>query len=734
MIKIDHSQPNIQKKQSFYLSVGICLFFVFTISLAYQGVIHHDFTPFDDQLYVTENAKVLAGFTKNNLVHAFDFTRQGDLTYWHPLTTISHIIDYELFQLQPKGHHLTNLFIHIINTILLFLLFASMTRQVWQSALVSALFAFHPINVDTVAWIAERKNLLSTFFWLLTLFAYLFYAKKPGVIRYIFVVSAMVTGLLCKPMLVTLPCVLLLMDLWPLKRIVVYPDLQVRKNINLVIEKLPLFFLSIFWSYISSLSIQRMNEEIPFEQNPLDIRIANAIISYLKYIKKLLWPYDLAIFYPFPKDLPSAWLIIISFIMLCLITVIAFRLIGKKPWLTVGWLWYIGTLVPVIGLMQNGKWPEMADRWAYVPAIGLFIIAAWWIPELFSGWRNKRIVLSFSAAAYIIIILFATYNQAGYWSSDINLFSHALKVTKNNRISQSNLGTAYAKALKYEEAAIHFKESLKFEPNRAGAHNNLGNVLLHLNRFNEAAFHYKKAIQIRPKGEQSEASYFNMGILLKRQKKYEEAIGYFKHAIQLKPDHAFAHLSLASSFAEVGKWDDACKHYSEVIKIDPTIQAAHTNLAAIQKFQTEFYAELDAIKNEIEQTPSDHKLYYKLGRLYEKDKNSTTAMKYYQKALSLQPDFIPALRKLAYYNAQKENYENAIQLFTQLIRIQPEESNLYYNVACLYAKQNKVKESLKWLSASLEKGYDNYELIRTDPDLKNARTSSEFKKVIQQSN
>jgi protein O-mannosyl-transferase len=741
--------------------IWICLFFIISIFLLYFQVIHHSFTSFDDKLYVTGNPDVLKGFTSDSFARAFKFTEKGDLTYWHPLSTISHMIDYELFGLQSGGHHFSNLCIHLLNTLLLFLLFSSMTQKIWQSAFMAALFAFHPINVDTIAWIAERKNLLSTFFWLLTMLTYLFYCRKPGFHTYISVILCMITGLLCKPMLVTLPCVLLLMDFWPLERIKRSPSFRIQDNIHLILEKIPLFALSIIWTQLSSLSMQRLNVEIPIDQNPIDIRIANAIITYVKYIQKIVWPYNLAIYYPFPQSMPPTWQIIFALIFLSLMTFLMFSFLKNMPWLTIGWLWYFGTLIPVIGLLQNGLWPEMADRWAYIPTIGLFIIIAWGVPALLAGLQKEKFVISMFSAAFLIIIVITTWNQIKYWSSNQKLFSHAIEVTKNNPVSQynlanefqneknylkainhynealkmkpdaakihNNLGNAYAKIKKYEKAITHYNESLKLESDVSDTHNNIGNAFLHLSQFEKALYHYTKAIQIDPK---SETSYFNMGLLLEKQNKHNMAINYFSKSIQLKPDNAEAHLALGNSLVEVGRLIDAEKHYSEAIALDSTIEDAKINLSIIKKFQKEFEIELAAIKDDIKQSPKDHKLYYRLGELYEKNKKQNTAIIQYKKATSLQPYFIPALKKLAILYATMEEYENSIFYFKKMIEIQPEDNSLYYNIACVYSKQNNIKESIKWLSQSIDKGYNNWNLIQNDKDLENVRKASDFKILL----
>ncbi len=365
----------------------VSLFLVLLTLGVYWQVRDHEFISFDDNTYITENRHVKTGLTQENILWAFRFSDKGG-TYWHPLTWLSHMTDCHFYGLNPGMHHTTNLLFHIANTILLFLLFKRMTGALWQSAFVAALFALHPLNTDSVAWVAERKNVLSTFFWILTMLAYVRYTEHPGFFRYMTMFLSFVLGLLSKPMLVTLPCVLLLLDYWPLKRFLISdcrfpiesknemsPAQTGDRKSKVLWEKLPLFALSAASVCLSSLSLQRYKNIIFPESVLMTLRIENALVSYVRYILKMICPQNLAFYYPYPDSLPT-WQSLGAAILLVIISYLTIRAFRSMPYLITGWLWYLGTLVPVSGLIQAGLWPATADRWAYVPLIGLFIMIA----------------------------------------------------------------------------------------------------------------------------------------------------------------------------------------------------------------------------------------------------------------------------------------------------------------------------------------------------------------------
>jgi len=433
------------------------LFLTITTIIVYWQVRTYDFINCDDNLYVIENPSVFSGLTFKNVIWAFTDAHAGN---WHPVTWLSHMLDCQVFGLNPGRHHLTNLFFHIANTLLLFLILRMMTGALWQSGFVAALFALHPLHVESVAWIAERKDVLSTFFWMLTMYSYVRYVRAPGLERYWPVLLFFILGLMAKPMLVTLPFVLLLLDYWPLGR---FNAGASHKNTSavagLIREKIPLFVFvaascSITFFVQKSSGAVRSLEDFSFT-----VRLANALVSYGGYLAKMVWPHSLAIFYPHP-GMPSALKIAGACLMLIGISYVAVKTASKHPYMIVGWLWYVGTLVPVIGLVQVGP-QAMADRYTYIPLIGIFIMIAWGIPEAVASWRQKRVCLPVLGIGAVILLSALTWGQAAYWKNSHTLFKHAISVTEKNYTIHYNLGIALFDQGGKTEAITHFAEATR---------------------------------------------------------------------------------------------------------------------------------------------------------------------------------------------------------------------------------------------------------------------------------
>lgn len=588
----------------------ICLFLVIATFSVYWQVQNHEFINYDDELYVTENCHVRTGLTRENIFWAFVSTSAAN---WHPLTWLSHMLDCEIYWLNPSGHHWTSLEFHIANTLLLFLILRWMTGTLWQSALVAALFALHPLHVESVAWIAERKDVLSTFFWMLTIGAYIRYVKHPALNRYVLVIFVFILGLMSKPMLVTLPFALFLLDFWPLGRL--RPGKDARGRVyGLVREKIPLFMLSAVSSVVTLLMQGSAGAIQSFEILPLKVRVVNALGSYAGYIIKMLWPHHLAVFYPHTGMLP-AWQIAGSVILLVFISILVACMRQKRPWLIVGWLWYLGTLVPVIGLVQMGS-QAMADRYTYVPLIGPFIMIAWGLSDLMAQYRCRRTVLIASSVAVFSILMVCTWFQVRRWQNSVTLFEHTIRVTTNNSTAHNNLGVAFARRGRFEEAIAQYGEALRIKPDYANAHNNLGIVLSCQEKFEEAISHYTRAIQIRPEyaeahnnlgvaftrtGKLKEAidhfhetlkldpffvkTYNNLGNVLSCQEKFEEAIGHYTKAIQMRPAYAETHNNLGVALTRIEKPEEAIAHFKEALRLRPDYKDASSNLKFVLEVQ-----------------------------------------------------------------------------------------------------------------------------------------------------
>jgi len=458
------------------LKVAICIFLMVATFCIYSQVQDHEFINLDDDLYITNNLNVQAGLTSESVKWAFTTMDSGD---WSPVNWLSHMLDYQLYGMHPKGHHLTNLFFHIANALLLFMVLHRMTGALWQSGFVAAMFAFHPLNVESVAWAAERKNVLSTLFWLLTMLAYIHYAAKPTIKSYGLVFLFFTLGLMSKSMLVTLPFVLLLLDYWPLRRLKFEQERggneTSEKNtarrsevFRLVLEKIPLFLLSVVFSIINFIAATKSLQAFSV---PLKERIIHSLITYLAYLQKMFWPSKLSSFYPYPENDLSVTQGIFCGMVLVGITFISIKLIRKAPYFAVGWFWYLGTLVPVIGIFVQISWAAMADRYAYISLIGIFVIIAWGVPELLKEWHYRKNVLKASAGILILTLMPITWLQVSHWKSSITVFKHAIKVTDKKypgfSVVHNNLGIALVAEGKNEEAISHYKMAIKLKPTLA---------------------------------------------------------------------------------------------------------------------------------------------------------------------------------------------------------------------------------------------------------------------------
>jgi len=574
-----------EKRESLFIICALLCLLYATFAV-YWKVQEHEFLNLDDDLYVTENAKVKAGLSKEGFLWAF---RTTATSYWHPLTVLSHMMDCEWYGLNAKGHHLNSLLIHIASTILLFITLKRMTGQPWQSMGVAAAFALHPISVESVAWVASRKSVLSTFFWMLTLWTYVRYTEKPGLTRYLLVFLCLGLGLLAKPTLVTLPFVLLLLDLWPLGRLHfarISGEQANRRNAIMACvqgattrwvlgEKIPFLALSFASIWVSMATAQDRGILLSEGLVPLGLRIQNALVSYLVYMRKIIWPLDLAVFIPYPQSIPL-WEWVCAGLALATMTVWAIRVFSKRPYITVGWFWYVGTLIPMIGLAQQGLWPAVADRFVYIPQIGLFLMAAWGVGTLAEWTRIPRFVLLFSVAAVFLAMMTVTWMQAGYWKNNVTLYTRALEVTGTNFLASMNLGSALAKQNQSTEAIRCFHEALKSEhPRPEQVHSNLGLAYASVGDKEKALQHYRAAVQINPHDAEA---YINLGLFWLDEKNFAESLRYSQLALGIAKNSAKAHNNAGVALLYQGKAEEAAEHFKEALRIDPGYVAAKKNL------------------------------------------------------------------------------------------------------------------------------------------------------------
>ena len=534
------------------------------LALAVAGVfwpiLGHDFTNYDDDEYLTGNTWVQQGLTRESLAWAWT---SGHI-YWQPLTWMSHMANWELFGPDAAGHHAVSLAYHVANTVLVFLLLDRTTGAIWRSALVAALFGLHPLRVESVAWAAELKDVLSTFLWLLTTHAYVGWTRRPGAARYLLMMLALALGLMAKPMLVTLPFTLLLLDYWPLGRLRQARDLWPR-----VREKLPLVPLVLALSIIT-IAVNRGTATLSsLDAYPIWVRVANAVVSYVDYLVMTVWPQDLTVLYVHPGAAIPLWKVAGSALVLVGLSGIAVATRRSRPYLLVGWLWYLGTLVPVIGLVQAGE-QALADRFTYVPLLGVFVAAVWALP----AWP----VLVPVAAAALVACVLVTRAQLSVWQNATTLFAHAVAVEPANATAHLNLGVALAETGRLEEAGRHYDEALRLKPGWAEVVNALGNAALDRGDVGQAIAHYTAALRIAP---DYPVALNNLGFALARTGRYAEAIPYYEQALRIDDRHALAENNLGVALARTGDMAGARTHFERAIQIDERQADALSNLGAL---------------------------------------------------------------------------------------------------------------------------------------------------------
>ncbi len=684
----------------------------------YLPALHHGFVEYDDQQYVTDNPRVQAGLSWTGLVWAFGF-HAGN---WHPLAWLSHMADCQFYGARAGGHHLTSILLHIASTLLLFSVLNRMTNAMWRSAAVAALFAWHPLHVESVAWVAERKDVLCAFFWMLTLWLYVRHAARPSIARYLFALGSFVLCLMAKPMGVTLPFVLLLLDYWPLGR-VTGDGWRVASVRRLVVEKIPFLALSAI-ACVLTLRAQEL-AIVSTAGLPVSQRVAHALVAYNHYLVAMFVPQNLAVYYPYQIHLPTLT-IACAIIVLGLTTLLALNM-RCRPWLMVGWLWYLGTLVPVIGLVQVGD-QAWADRYTYLPLIGLFVAIVWFACEII----KSLLVLQCASVIVAAGLIAATSAQLGYWQNTRSLFEHTDKVTPKNYMAITILGSLLAKEHKYDEAMGYYRTALRYSPGFPEAHFFLGNALDEQGKLDEAVAEYQKSLWFRPTQEQT---HIFMGIALAKQKKYDEAMAHYNAALKLNPDSAVAQNNLARLLHTLGKLDAAVEHYHAALEIDPKLALAHNNLGIllIQKGKlTEGAVQLrEAMRldptnsetrlnlafalNQQQQWPEaadlfskivrgdlpDPKAHYEFAVALAHLKRAREAMSQYASALLMQPDFPDALDGLAWIlstdaNPDFRNGPEAVKMSERACELTGEQDPVKLKtLAAAYAETGQFEAAIK---------------------------------------
>ena len=549
----------------FVLRFAICVALVAVTWIVFAQTLGYDFLNYDDPPYVTENEAVRAGLSWHNVIWAFTHVHSHN---WHPLTTMSHMLDCQLFGLKPGPHHFVNVLLHSASAVLFFLLLEQITRSpsrtgtIWSSAFVAAIFAIHPLHVESVAWISERKDVLSGLFFFLTLLAYFYYTQKPNVGRYVAMSTLFACGLMSKPMLVTLPIILLLMDYWPLGR---FEKSDAKK---LIFEKIPLFVLSA-GSVVATLIAQR-GGIVQIGHLPLTWRAANAASVYLIYVWQMIWPANLALIYPHPGRLPS-WEGASVSALLILITAGAFIFRKRRPYLITGWLWYLIMLLPVIGLIQVGSQAH-ADRYTYLPQIGLYLAGTWAIVDLSRSFRHRREVFAVAAPLVIAVLGWRAWVQTGYWHDTERLWNRTFAVTKQNDLAHFAMGEFLLKSHRLDEAITQFEIVLASHPYDPDANFQLGSAFMEKGDLELAIRHFERTLKKEPENPEAETNLAN--VLLKSER-VEEAVEHYRNVVRHEPSSALAHYNLAVGLHRLGLLPEAIAHYKEALRLDPNYPDAN---------------------------------------------------------------------------------------------------------------------------------------------------------------
>jgi tetratricopeptide (TPR) repeat protein len=677
-----------------HIKKTLVLSIYFALALSTLTVFWHvrdfDFVGYDDNAYVFENQHVLHGLTFDGIIRAFT---SYDASNWHPLTWLSLMLDIQLFGPNPGWMHFVNLLLHIANTLLLFAVLKKMTGSLWPSAFAAAAFALHPMHVESVAWIAERKDVLSTFFLLLTLIAYVGYVKRRGIVRYLLALLLFSFGLMAKPMLVTLPFILVLLDYWPLERFSASITKQSKLKIlyQLIIEKIPFFALAAASSVVTFFAQRAGGSVVDIKMLALGDRVGNAFLSYFRYIGKMVWPKNMAAFYPFIENPNLFWQAAICILALAAISILVIRFARNRGYLPVGWFWFIGTLVPVIGFVQVGG-QAFADRYTYIPYIGLFIMIAWGVSELLSKWRYQKLALGIAAAIVLTAFGICSRIQVNYWKNNEALFSHAINVTQNNYIAQSNLAVTYSDLGRWQDAIECYKQAVRVKPNYPDAQYNLGIAYGNLMRYQEAIEAFKQAIRIRPDFADA---YNNLGVAYTALGRYHEAAEAYEHVIKIKPDYVEAYYNLSNSCISLGRYPEAADALRNAIRIKADNANTYYRLGTIYDSLSSWQDSVESYRQAIKIDPNYIEAYNNLGCAYDKLGRYQDAVETYKQAVEIKPDFVEAYCNLGSVYDKLGRYQDEIEACQQAIRIKPDYANAHNNLGTAYFNLGRYQDAIE---------------------------------------
>ncbi len=679
-------QPSRRWQSTRYASLLIAL-----TLCTYLPVFRCGFVNYDDDKYVTANAHLKEGLT-------WDGLRWGLTTNyfsnWHPLVWWSFMLDHQVFGMTAWGFHLTNLLWHVASVLLLFAALTRLTGASGPSLLVAALFAVHPINVQAVAWVSERKGVLSTFFWMLTLWAYARYVERPGWRWYLLLGLSLTLGLMAKQMLVTVPCVLLLLDCWPLRRWA--PADGPARLLPLVLEKVPLFALVALASVLAVVAQHEGAALAPLEALPLSARIRNVPCAYLAYLGQLLFPMNLAVFYPHAGEARPWWQAAAATLVLGALTLGALTRWSRAPYLTVGWLWFIGTLVPVIGLVQLGE-QGRADRYAYIPAVGLFIALAWSVAVLARGERRTSVALVCGVA--LLLLAATAWGQLGHWRDSVRLWEQAIRATGGSHIAHLGLGAALEERGDEEGALRQYQEVLRYRPQHDGAHSNLGLLLLNRGLLAEANAHLEQALRANPL---SAAAHNNRGLLLLKQGQAAQAVSWFDKALQLRPDYAPAHLNLGLYALEQGDLRRAERHFRDAVAASPHDPRAMNNLGYVLMTQGDVRQAARYFRQALALKADFLLAHNNLGTALLDQGDAAAAAVHFQEAVRLNDRLAGSHTNLGLAYEAQEDWTSAIGCFHRALALQPNGARQHRELAFALQHQNLAKEAQAEYDRSLQ--------------------------------
>jgi len=715
----------LERRQKLIIGLGL----VAATLAAYEPIRHNGFVSYDDPQYITENANIKTGITWQSLGRSFT---EPHYFMWHPLTTLSHKLDWRLFGPNPLGHHLVNVMFHIVNALLLFWILTNITGTTWPSAFVAAVFALHPLQVESVAWASERKTVLSGLFWFLTIAVYIWFTKRPSLKRYIFLFLVYGLCIMTKPVVVTLPLVLILLDYWPLERAG-----KVSSG-RLVAEKIPLLILSAILSVITFAAQHKGGAVVALGKISLGDRIGNMFTSYISYIGETIWPTELAVIYPYRStsfsDASTVGCIILFVLMLFLSIYIG----RQRKYLAVGWLWYIGILVPVIGLIQSGS-QAMANRYMYIPILGLLIIVAWGVKDLISNKRNLQIVAAISAGAVLTTALILTRTQVRYWQDSLTLFEHTLRVTENNQIAENSYGCALFDLGRENEAILHLNKALKINPLSKDTRCNLGKVFLKEGKLNEAIACFN---EVAKQDENHAEAHYNLGVAFGRQKRYDEAIQHFNKVLKIDPHYpdaykkiglalyesgrndeaialfngilqknegsAEAHYNLAVALVRQKKFDEAIEHLAKALKIDPNYPDARNRMGLAMLATDRFDEAIENFKKALQTNTRQAEVYANLGSTYHQLGEYEQAISNWTRAVELDPNNVSALNNLAWTlatvnDASLQDANKAIGLARRACELtKDEKAEQLDTLAAAYAAAGRFEEAVKTAKQAID--------------------------------